>query len=141
MRHRIRIQPYLTPDTHRKMRAHAAGNGVTESAVAEAALAEYLSRDSLDGPLMLRRLDGLARGLQQLQHDIDVLSQAFGIVARHSFLAAPVAPSAEDRKRADVMYQALITRVATDLASGMRFAGAVSRAQARKSGSEPLKGQ
>ncbi|MEP6653433.1 MAG: hypothetical protein ABJA82_08750 [Myxococcales bacterium] len=137
MRHRIRIQPYLSPETHRKMRAYAMGNGVTDSAVAEAALAEYLSRDSLDEALVVRRLDGLARAVQQLQRDVDVLSQAFGIFARRSFMAPAPVPVAEDQERADGLYRAFVARVSADLDRGMRFAGDVARARRKLSPPAP----
>ena len=48
MRERIRIQPYLSRDLRRKLRNWASAQNVTESAVTEAALAEYLDDGRVD---------------------------------------------------------------------------------------------
>ena len=47
MRHRIRIQPYISTDLHRKLRAHALAQAVTDSAVTEAALRDYLEHGNV----------------------------------------------------------------------------------------------
>ena len=88
MRHRIRIQPYVTPEIHRKLRAYSAANDLTDSAVAEAALGDFLEPDGVDEALIMRRLDGVAQVLAQLQHDLAVVSQAVADLARTPFTAA-----------------------------------------------------
>ncbi len=129
MRHRIRIQPYVLPATHRKLRAYSAAKDLTDSAVAEAALSEYLERDNFDEPLIVRRLDSVVRALAQLQNDMDIVSKAFGIFARQSFVASPPNPTVDDRRRADGTYRAFLERVSTEIDAGVRFAGEVGRAR------------
>jgi hypothetical protein len=46
MRHRVRIQPYVSPDIHQRLRTYGAAQGLTESAIAEGAFGEYLARDA-----------------------------------------------------------------------------------------------
>jgi hypothetical protein len=54
MRYRVRIQPYISPELYRKLRAHSAVRNVTDSAVAEEALSKYLESDAVEEALMLR---------------------------------------------------------------------------------------
>jgi hypothetical protein len=61
MRRRIRIQPYVSPEIHRKLRAYSAANDLTDSAVAQAALGDFLEPDGVDEGLIMRRLDGIAQ--------------------------------------------------------------------------------
>ena len=129
MRHRVRIQPYVLPATHRKLRAYSAAKDLTDSAVAEAALSEYLERDNFDEPLIVRRLDSVVRALAQLQNDVDILSKAFGIFAGHSFIVSPAHPTADDQLRAHGTYRAFLERISADINAGVRFAGEVGRAR------------
>jgi hypothetical protein len=133
MRHRVRIQPYVSPATHRKLRAYSAAKGLTDSAVAEAALSEYFEHDAFDEPLIVQRLDGVARALAQVQHDLDVISQAFGLFARHAFLETPPTATSEDRRRADGIYRAFLNRISMDMQAGIRFAREVGRARSAPS--------
>ncbi len=57
MRNRVRRQSYVDRDLERQARAYAAGNGLTDSAVTEAALSKFLKGDGPDGALVLGRLD------------------------------------------------------------------------------------
>lgn len=77
MRHRDRIQPYITPEVHRKLTAYSVTEELTESAVVEAALQQYLDRDRVQEPLVLRRLDGLAHSVARIEEDLQVLAWAF----------------------------------------------------------------
>jgi hypothetical protein len=131
MRHRVRIQPYVLPETHRKLRAYAAAQNLTDSAVTEAALSEYLERDNFDEPLIVRRLDNVVGALAQLQSDMDVMSKGFGIFARHSFLRAQGGATAEERRRADDIYGAFLARISEEIAAGIRFATEVDKSRNR----------
>jgi hypothetical protein len=105
--------------------AHA----VTDSAVTEAALREYLEREGVDEDLVVRRMDGVTHAVAQLQHDVDVLSQAFGMVVRYSFRAPPPPAPAGAIKRADVLYAEFLAGISKQLGEGARFAGDVRRAR------------
>ena len=90
MRHRIRIQPYISPEVHQKVRAYAAARTLTESAVTEAALSEYCERDQIESSLVERRLDAVVHAIAQVQHDVNVVAQALAVFARYSFSDAPI---------------------------------------------------
>ena len=145
MRHRIRIQPYVTPEIHRKLRAYSAANDLTDSAVAEAALGDFLEPDGVDEALIMRRLDGIAQVLAQLQHDLAVVSQAVGIIARESFFAPRPTVTKETRHQADRIYRAFLERISRQLSAGVTLAGEVRRASASpsqpSSGSDTAEGQ
>ena len=101
MRHRIRIQPYLSPEVHRKLRAYASNQHVTESAVAEKALAEYLARDQVEEALVVRRMDTLTQSVKDVQREQEVLVQAVVHVAKFLFrIAAGAGPTRRRRPNA-----------------------------------------
>jgi hypothetical protein len=128
MRHRIRIQPYISPDLHRKLRAHAMAQAVTDSAVTEAALRDYLERDGVDEDLVVRRMDGVTQAVAQLQHDMDVLSQAVCLMAWRSYQTPLAAQTPEAARQAAEDYATFLGRIASRLAAGARLAGDVQRA-------------
>jgi len=128
MRHRVRIQPYIPADLHRKLRAHSMAHALTDSAVAEAALREYLEREGVDEDLVVRRMDGVTHAVAQLQHDMDVLSQAVCLLAWHSYQTPLPAQTPEGKRTAEVYYANFLSRIASRLAAGVRLAGDVRRA-------------
>jgi hypothetical protein len=131
MRHRVRIQPYVSPDIHRKLRAHTTAKDLTESAVTEAALGEYLEENGVDEPLILRRLDGVVQALTQLQRDVDVVAQAIAVLARYAFAAGPGTFSTEAAAQGEKMYRLFARRISDQLGAGARLAGDVRRAHAQ----------
>ena len=125
MRHAIRIQPYLSPDLYRKLRAYAAARSLTVSAVISAALAEYLGRDEVEDGLIMRRLDSVADVVGQLKREIETLAVGFGTFAWHSFLRAPATADAGVVRQAETQYNAFLNQVAQQLRQGIRFIGQV----------------
>jgi hypothetical protein len=137
MRTRVRIQPYVAPDLQRKLRAWAAAKNLTESAVAEAAIAEYLDEGRPDQDLISRRLDLLSQAISRLQNDFDLLADAFGRYVRHVFLAA-LYKSGTD---ADAKYDAYVRGVLDQSEVGGTFVGEVRRARTRPPAKPPGDGQ
>ena len=133
----MRIQPYVSPEVHRKLRTYSATRELTESAVTEAALVEYLERDSVEQALVLRRLDAVTQTVTQLQHDLDVLSQAFGIFAHDSFLNPPPVMTPDAKRRAESDYALFLATIARQLKAGLRFAGEVGRARVDTAATRP----
>ncbi len=127
MRHRIRIQPYLSPEVHQKLRAHASSHRMTESGVAEEALAQYLSAGQVEEALVVRRLDALTQSVKGIQREQEVLAQAVVNVAKFLFrLAAGTAPDA--KAYAERRYEKLVAKVAEELKAGVSLTGDVRRA-------------
>ena len=128
MRHRIRIQPYISPDLHRKLRAHALAQAVTDSAVTEAALRDYLEHGAVEEDLVVRRLDGVTHAVAQLQHDMDVLSQAVCLSVWRSYQTPLPGQTPEGAIQAQSDYATFLSRISSRLAAGMRLSGDVRRA-------------
>ena len=127
MRHRIRIQPYLSPEVHKKLRDHASSHHVTESGVAEEALVQYLARGQVEEALVVRRLDALTQSVKGVQREQEVLAQAVVHVAKFLFrLAAGSAPDA--KAYAERRYEKLVAKVAEELKAGVSLTGDVRRA-------------
>lgn len=131
MRHRARIQPYVTAELRRQIAAHSAAQGVTESAYIEAGMRKYVEGDGVDEGLVIRRLDGLTQAVAKAQDDLDVLAQAFSWFVRFSFMVAPV-PGPEAHSKAKFLFEQLLAGVGSDLASGVRLSASVRRAAAAK---------
>ncbi len=136
MRNRLRIQPYVSPEVRRKLGAYSAAQGVTESAVVDAALREYLEGDRVEEALVVRRLDGVAQAVANLQNELDVLAWGFARFVRFSFLTAQP-PVPEAVKQMEALYGSFLTQVSGDTASGVTFAGAVRRAFAAQTARPP----
>jgi hypothetical protein len=130
MRHRIRMQSYISPDADRKFRAFATARGLTGSAVVDAAIAQYCDDGRVEEALVVRRLDSLVQAVTQVQHDMEVVSLAVGAHARFSFLVAPATLAPEAQKRADTMNLQFLATVSREHSAGVRFSGEVRRARA-----------
>jgi hypothetical protein len=134
MRHRTRIQPYVSDDTHRKLRAYSAAHALTESAVAEAAIREFVDRQPIDEDLVLRRLDAVSQSLAELRHDIDMISHTLTHVARFAFYTSPTTVAPDAARRMEDLYETLLSYVGQRLQVGARLEHEVRRAIAKKAG-------
>jgi hypothetical protein len=121
MRHAIRIQPYLSADLFRKLRAYSAARSLTVSAVVADALGEYLDRDEVEDALLVRRLDGVIHVVEQLRRDVDTLAAGFGRFVRYSFFSAPQMADSEVVRRAEALYRDFLGKVAEQLRAGVSF--------------------
>jgi predicted transcriptional regulator len=129
MRQRVRIQPYISPDLHRRLRAYSSARRLTDSAIAEAAFAEYLDRETPDEGALLTRLQTLSEGLTRLQYDVDVIGQAFGAYVRYAFRAPANDNSTEAGRRSQQLFAQFIAVVSRELDAGLRLTGQVDRAR------------
>ena len=137
MRHRVRFQPYISPDLHRRLRAHGATRNLTDSALAEAAFTEYLDRQNPDEGVVLGRLQGLSESVGRLQYDVDVLGQGFGVFVRNVFRALTFDTSAGAGTRAQSMFTHFAATVSRELDAGLRLTGQIDRARNRQSSAQP----
>lgn len=121
MRHAIRIQPYLSQDLFRKLRAYAAARSLTVSAIVADALGEYLERDEVEDAVIVRRLDSLTEAVELLRRDVDTLAVGFGRFVRYSFFSAPLAVDDKAVKRAEELYRDFLGKVGEQFRAGVRF--------------------
>jgi hypothetical protein len=131
MRNRLRIQPYVSADLRRKLAAYSRAQEVTESAVVDAALREYLERDGVEEALVVRRLDGVVQTVAKVQDELEVLAWAVARLVRFSFLVAATPPPAA-AKQMEALYGKFLVQVAGDIGSGVTFSGAVRRSLTSK---------
>jgi hypothetical protein len=125
MRHAIRIQPYLSPDLHKKLSAYTAARSLTVSAVISAALGEYLERDEVEDAVIVRRLDGVTQVVGQLKRELETLAVGFGTFAWQSFLRPPTATDPALVREAETRFNHFLNQVAEQLRRGIRFTGQV----------------
>jgi hypothetical protein len=138
MRRRVRLQPYVSRELQGKLRSWAAAEATTESAVVEAALAEYLDRGRSDKELIARRLDVLGDAVASLQDDVDILAGAFGRFVRRLFLRAITSDGQDKDRRVEAAYQAFLRGILDERQRGARFTTDVRRA--RSGGAAPPPG-
>lgn len=132
MKNRVRIQPYISADLRRRLASYSAAQGVTESAVAQAALTEYLAPDSKHEDLILRRLDGIAKALDRGEERLEIVAEAVGRFTRFALSFAPKQTSQEATSRAEELSRDLIGAVARAVGTGTTFIAAVRRARLRQ---------
>jgi hypothetical protein len=120
MRKRVRRQSYVDRALDQRARAHATANRVTDSSVTEAALTKYLE-NSVDEDLIVRRLDGVVRAVQSLEHDLEVLTASFAVFARFNFFSVP-RPTPDDQERVSSTYKLFLRSVSQRLHGGLRLA-------------------
>jgi hypothetical protein len=129
MRTKDRMQHYVSRDVRRKARALAAANGVTESSVTDAALAEYVDRDRTDKDWLTRRLDLLSHQIGQLQSAVDqsrtsnigdaeMIVNALGVFIRHVYLPAVTRSGPDQDQKADEVFRGFLRRVVDESAQG-----------------------
>jgi hypothetical protein len=126
-RHRIRIQPYLSPQAHQKLRAYTRTKSLTESAVVDAAVSEYMDRDGVKQDLIVRRLDELTNGLTVVRHEVGVVGMALANLAVYLFHSLP-AGGQQARAAAEGRYKQLLEWTGKQIRAGIRLSGEVGRA-------------
>lgn len=129
MKNRVRIQPYISADLRRRLAGYSAAQELTESAVAQAALAEYLAPDRAGEPLIVRRLDGIAQVLERLEERVDVVGEAIARLIRFEFLTKEPQVSPQARSDADERYRKLVATLGRAVATGATLMAAVRRAR------------
>jgi hypothetical protein len=122
-RGRVRLLPYVPAELCDRVVSVCASTGVTESAVVEAALRQYLDGTS-DRTLLLRRLDRLGRAVERDHRDLELLTETFAVFMRLWFAHTPSIP--EDGKHAARMtaesrYRQFVQHVAEQFSGGRRF--------------------
>ncbi len=126
-----RLSVYLEPALLRQLQQFAERRGKSQSLVAEAAIASFLSPDAAERQeaVLTRRLDRLSRQMERSERDLGILTETVALFVRHWLTVTPsppdsvqVAARAKGRERYDDFVQALGRR----LSRGSRFTNEVS---------------
>ena len=118
-----RVWTQLSATLRDRLSSYCAASNVTERAVFEAALEQYISGAS-DMTLILRRIDRLGRAADRVHRDVELLSATFAVFVRLWFAHTPslreeAKPAA--RQDAESRYQQFVNYVAQEFTGGHRF--------------------
>ena len=95
MKRRITVQ--LPEQLVERLEAAAGCPGASKSAIVEAALDQFLSADTSDDAPMSRRLNGMSRQLDQLEHDLRIVNETVALHARYHLTVTPPLSNAQHR--------------------------------------------
>ena len=113
---RVRVSTRLSVALRDRLSKHCATSGLSERAVIEEALRQYLDGTS-DGALILRRLDRLDQAMARDHHDLELLSDGLGI--RTPGVPEGAKPAA--RQAAEVQWKQFVAHLADRFSDGHRF--------------------
>jgi hypothetical protein len=117
---RIQVHTRLPTDLSARLRTFASGKGSSQNSIVQKALKKYLD-DSLDGPLILRRLDRLSRAVTRLHRDVTVIADALAVFVQIYLAHTPRLLESEKRsaeKAALERFEQFAENVAARVASG-----------------------
>jgi hypothetical protein len=95
-----RIYPRVAPPLAQRLAKHAAASGISETAVVEAALEQYLDGAPTDTALIMARLDRMGRAHERSQRDQMLHAEAFVAYVNMWFANTPTLPEGAARDKA-----------------------------------------
>ena len=118
-----RVWTHLSATLRDRLSSYCAASKITERAVFEAAIEQYISGTS-DMTLVLRRIERLCRAAERVHRDVELLAAAFAVFVRLWFAHTPslreeVKPTA--RLDAESRYRQFMDYVAQEFTGGRRF--------------------
>jgi hypothetical protein len=118
-----RVWTHLSATLRDRLSSFCAASNLTERAVFEAAIEQYISGTS-DMTLVLRRIDRLYRAADRVHEDVELLSAAFAVFVQLWFAHTPslreeLKPAA--REEAESRYQQFKDYVTQEFAGGRRL--------------------
>jgi hypothetical protein len=128
---RVRVSTRLTVALRNRLSKHCAATGLSERAVIEDALRQYLDGTS-DGALVLRRLDRLDQAIARDHHDLELLSEAFAMYLRQWFARTPGVPEGAKppaRQAAEGQWKQFVAHLADRFSNGHRFTDGLPQAR------------
>ncbi|ERM03640.1 CopG family transcriptional regulator [Brucella intermedia] len=121
-----RLSVYLDPDLKRRLGDFAERRGQSDSLIAEAAIASFLSPDADERKeaAIGKRLDRIDRSIQRLERDVGIANEAFALFIRfwlNSTASVPEAAQAAARAKGGERYDKFLEALGRRLASGPRL--------------------
>lgn len=120
---RVRVYTRLSATLRDRLTSYCAASRISERAVFEAALEQYLNGTS-DMTLVLRRLDRLGRADDRVHRDVELLSASFAVFIRLWFAHTPsLSDGAKPAARSDAesRYRQFVDYVVQEFVGGRRF--------------------
>ncbi|WLD96311.1 CopG family transcriptional regulator [Agrobacterium leguminum] len=121
-----RVSVYLDPDLKRRLADFAERRGQSDSLIAEAAIASFLSPDADERKeaAIGKRLDRIDRSIQRLERDVGIANEAFALFIRfwlNSTASLPETVQAAARAKGGERYDKFLEALGRRLASGPRL--------------------
>ncbi|MBB4095699.1 CopG family transcriptional regulator [Ochrobactrum pecoris] len=121
-----RLSVYLDPNLKRRLADFAKRRGQSDSLIAEAAIASFLSPDADERKeaAIGKRLDRIDRSIQRLERDVGIANEAFALFVRfwlNSTASLPETAQAAARAKGGQRYDKFLEALGRRLANGPRF--------------------
>ena len=121
-----RLSVYLAPDTMRTLAAYAARREQSNSLIAEAAIASFLSPDADEQreAAIARRLDQFDRRMLRLERDVSITVETLALFVRFWLTTTPALPepaAAAARAKAGARYDAFLEALGRRLNQGPKL--------------------
>ena len=126
-----RLSVYLEPELTRSLAEYAQHRGKSKSLVAEAAIASFLSPDTVERQeaAVARRLDQLVRRTERLERDIGITVETIALFIRFWLTATPALPEqtrGAARAKGIERYEGFVEALGRRLSRGPSFLREVS---------------
>lgn len=123
---KAQISVYLDPDVMTMLADYAARRGQSQSLVAEAAIASFLSPDAADRreAALAKRLDQIDRRLARSERDVGIAIETLAVFIRFWLATTPALPEPAAqgaRAKAGERYDAFVTALGRRLAKGPKL--------------------
>ncbi|MBN8933896.1 MAG: CopG family transcriptional regulator [Rhizobium pusense] len=121
-----RLSVYLDPDLKRRLADFAERRGQSDSLIAEAAIASFLSPDADERKeaAIGKRLDRIDRSIQRLERDVGIANEAFALFIRfwlNSTASLPETAQAAARAKGGERYDKFLEALGRRLTNGPRL--------------------
>lgn len=131
VRKKAKFTVYLDPDVERKLVDFAARRDQSQSMIAEAAIASFLSPDDAERreAIVAKRLDQLDRRIARLERDVGIAVETLAVFVRFWTTTTPALPepaAQAARTKASERYEAFITALGRRLAKGPKLLQEIS---------------
>jgi predicted transcriptional regulator len=128
---KTKISVYVDPDVMMMLADYAARRSQSQSMIAEAAIASFLSPDAAERreAAIGKRLDQLDRRVLRLERDMGIAVEALAVFVRFWVTTTPALPepaAQAARAKANERYEAFITALGRRLAKGPKLRQEVS---------------
>ncbi|MCR4265972.1 CopG family transcriptional regulator [Nitratireductor sp. ZSWI3] len=125
-RKKTQISVYLDPDIMAMLADYAARREQSQSMIAEAAIASFLSPDEAERreAAVAKRLDQIDRRLARLERDLGISVETLAVFVRFWLTTTPALPepaAQAARAKAGERYEAFITALGRRLAKGPKL--------------------
>jgi hypothetical protein len=131
IRKKTKFTVYLDPDVTRSLADFAARRDQSQSMIAEAAIASFLSPDDAERreAVVAKRLDQLDRRMARLERDVGIAVETLAVFVRFWTTTTPALPepaAQAARALASKRYEAFITALGRRLAKGPKLRQEIS---------------